>query len=116
MTTNLQNSVQTNLRAPKICLHGANMLAWCPQICLYRVLQVDGEPATFIHLVLAFQSVIKVMINLAELCLLSRGYVQGQCYSVHTRRYSLAILQTGRRSRAVKIFEEEWHQLQKAQA
>ena len=45
-----------------ICLHGANMLACIVhalKICLYRVLQVDGEPATFIQLVLAFQSVTK---------------------------------------------------------
>ena len=86
------------------CLHGANMLAWCSQICLYRVLQVDGEPATFIHLVLAFQSVtIKVMINLAELCLIIKRVC---CYSVHARRYPLTILQTGRR--AIVKFEEEY--------
>ena len=58
VTAKLCNT-NTNLRAPckqyvcmvLICLHGSL------KICLYRVLQVD--PATFIHLVLAFQSVPK---------------------------------------------------------
>ena len=54
------------------CLHGAL------KVCLYRVLLVDGEPAIFIQLVLAFQSVtIKVMINLAELCLIIKRVCTG---------------------------------------
>ena len=67
-------------------------------------MQVD--PATFIHLVLAFQSVI----NLAELCLIIKRVYTWTMLHVHARRYSLAILQTGRRASKVQ------RRVQKAQA
>ena len=68
-------------------------------------------------MVLAFQCH-KVMINLHWL---SFVYYQEGMYrdnvtvSMQEGTHALTILQTGRRSRAVKVFEEEWHQLQKAQ-